>query len=365
MPELQWIGPEQIDGGDFSEIIDVRSPSEFAEDHVEGAVNLPVLDDAERAEVGTIYKQESSHRARRIGATLLARHAAEYLEGYLAEKPDDYSPLVYCWRGGMRSKGLATILAAVGWRTRLLTGGYKAFRNHLLESFEELLNRKPGFRFAILGGLTGSGKTRVLDRMSALGHQVVDLEGLANHRGSALGESTETMQPSQKRFENLIWQRLRTFDVERPVILESESSRIGKLQIPATLWKHMGKAPLIELEVPLTKRAEFLIDHYRHFVEDGELLCTKLDLLRHLHGAEQLDAWKDQIARGAWHEFVESILAVHYDPAYLRSRKKRDRVALATVSSDDISESGVEAAAREIAAAISSLNQAPAVPKPS
>jgi len=354
MPELETIKASELDGATFSEIIDVRSPSEFAEDHLPGAANLPVLDDAERAEIGTIYKQESPFLARRLGAAIIARHAAEYLEGILADRQRDYQPLIYCWRGGMRSHGLATILSAVGWRTRLLEGGYKAFRSHLIKAFAEHLTQNE-FKFAILGGLTGSGKTRILTKMQELGHQVIDLEGLAEHRGSALGESTSTVQPSQKRFENLLWQELRKLDPTRPIFLESESSRIGNLQIPAALWKHMGTTPSIEVLIPRELRAEYLQQHYDHFVRDPGLLREKLQKLRHLHGATQLQSWDDQISAGDWQGFTESILEVHYDPAYTRSREKLFRPQAATIESQDISDTGVESVACAVAEAADSI----------
>ncbi|MGI9240387.1 MAG: tRNA 2-selenouridine(34) synthase MnmH [Verrucomicrobiales bacterium] len=356
MPELEIISASDIDldGSNFSEVIDVRSQSEFAEDHLPGAINLPVLDDAERARIGTIYKQQSPFLARRIGAAIIARRAADYLEGFFAEKPRDYHPLLYCWRGGMRSNSLATILAAVGWRTRLLDGGYKAYRKHLIASFSSHLDSQ-SFRFVIVGGLTGSGKTRVLTKMADLGHQVIDLEGIAEHRGSALGESMTTDQPSQKRFENLLWESVRRLDSSRPIFLESESSRIGKLQIPAPLWKLMGVAPSIEILIPLELRAAYLLDHYEHFVQDPDLLREKLLKLRHLHGSEQLDDWERQIQAAEWRGFTESILELHYDPAYTRSRKKLFRPQAATIESHDISEAGVEVLARKVAESADSI----------
>jgi tRNA 2-selenouridine synthase len=354
VPELELITADQIDGAEFTEIIDVRSPSEFADDHLPGAINLPVLDDVERDRVGTIYKQESPFLARRIGAAIIARRAADYLEGPLAERPRDFHPLVYCWRGGLRSNSLATILAAVGWRTRLLEGGYKAYRKQLIETFAQYLSTQP-LKFVIVGGLTGAGKTCILQKMQALGHQIIDLEGLAEHRGSALGESIITQQPSQKRFENLLWQGLRQLDPARPIYLESESSRIGSIQIPAPFWKHMGTAPSIELQTPREQRAQFLLGDYEHFVSNPELLREKLQKLNHLHGHAQLEAWDAQISAGDWREFTESILEIHYDPAYTRSRQKLFRPQVATIKSSIISDAGVEAAAKAVAEAGNSI----------
>jgi len=317
----------------FSEIIDVRSPSEFAEDAVAGAVNLPVMDDAERARIGTVYKQESRFKGRREGAAMVASHAAEHLRGPLSEKDGGYYPLVYCWRGGMRSQSLATILAAVGWRVAVLKGGYQAYRAEIFRWFSEEL-RTRGFRFFVLAGLTGSAKTHVLHALAAAGEQVLDLEGRANHRGSLLGTEPDAPQPSQRRFEGYLWSDLRGFDPSRPVFVESESHRIGSLQVPPVLWALLKKAEVIELNVPLFARREFLLRTYPHFTADPELVLEKLAYLRGLHGAERIAEWGKLARGGEWKAFVDSLLAVHYDPAYRRSRLKIYGEAFANVEAE-------------------------------
>ena len=185
------------DLGEFSEIIDVRAPSEYAEDHLPGAVNLPVLNDNERIEVGKIYRT-NPFEARKLGAQLISSNAAKHLASHLADKSRDYTPLLYCWRGGMRSNSLAHILRSIGWRARVIDGGYKAFRKFVTEDLEEQLN-KPGLSLTVLSGQTGVAKTRLLHTLREQGAQIIDLEGLANHKGSALGSQGE--QPTQKAFE--------------------------------------------------------------------------------------------------------------------------------------------------------------------
>jgi len=217
------------------EIIDVRAPCEYAQDHVPGSVNLPVLDNDERSEIGTKYAA-NHFDAKRRGAALVARNIAGHLETHFTDKPGGYRPLVYCWRGGGRSNSMALVLAQVGWRVDLLEGGYKAYRAAVRSSLQTL----PGtFRFKMLAGLTGTGKTELLKELELRGAcQVLDLEGLANHRGSLLGAVPETKgvtssmdtQPSQKMFESYLVKALSALDPSKPVWLEAESSKIGQLQ---------------------------------------------------------------------------------------------------------------------------------------
>ncbi len=315
------VAPGEIDGR-WSEVIDVRSPGEFAEDHVPGAINLPVLTDAERARVGTIYVQESAFLARRYGAALISANISRMLSGHFVDKPPGYRPLVYCWRGGQRSGSLATILAAVGWPVVVLEGGYKAFRNHVRAELETLA--APGrLSLRVVGGLTGSGKTRVLRALADAGEQVLDLEGLANHRGSQLGrEFPEPDQPTQKAFETAVWSALSAFDPGRTVFLEAESNKVGKLHVPGTLWARMREARVAELLVPSAARADFLIGDYAHFVEDAPHFLATLEPLGKLVGADRLERWRSFAKSGEWHALVVDLLESHYDPSYRRSRDR-------------------------------------------
>src|SRR6185503_8955373 len=205
-------------------IIDTRSPAEFSEDHIPGAMSCPVLDNEERARVGTIYKQVSPFDAKKIGAALVARNIARHVEDSFKEKPKAWKPLVYCWRGGKRSGAMAHVLREVGWEARTLEGGYKAYRRYVVDSLAALPAR---FTFRVIHGVTGSGKSRMLRALQAAGAQVLDLEGLAAHRGSVLGGLPERAQPSQKWFESLLLKELQSLSASRPVFVEGESKKIG------------------------------------------------------------------------------------------------------------------------------------------
>lgn len=341
------IEPEEIKSVGFDEIIDVRSPSEFAEDHLPQAINLPVLTDAERVTVGTIFKS-SPFEARRLGAGLVSANIGRHLAEHLADKPKEYQPLVYCWRGGARSTSMSTVMHAIGWRVQLLKGGYRNFRRYVRAALQDHLSREPDIR--IIAGLTGSGKTLLLKKLLEAGEQVIDLEGLAKHRGSALGEEPSQSQPSQKRFESLLLQQFERFDFSRPIFVESESSRVGKRQVPAELWSLMRAAPVVEIKTPLKARAAFLVKAYDHFVNDDELLRTKMELVRRLKPKAVFERWEEQLRRGAHTDFVESMLEDHYDPAYLKSRQNTYGEPQLELRMDEVSEPALGDVAREIAA---------------
>lgn len=307
-----------LDLSEFDAIIDVRTPHEFAEDHLPGAINLPVLSDEQRVEVGTIYKA-TSFEGRRIGARHVSNSIAQHLDGYLADRPSKWNPLLYCWRGGMRSRSFATVLRSIGWRARVLEGGYKAWRRFVMDDLPVLITEQ-NLQFRIIAGLTGTGKTRLLHALRDLGAQILDLEGLANHRGSLLG--SQGAQPNQRRFESLLHAELRTIDPSRPIFVEAESNRIGSAYIPPTLWQRFSDSPVVELVLPLAERVKFLLEDYEHFPREPETLAVILDNLRQLRGHKQVDSWQAQIAAGAWPEFVTSILEDHYDLCYRRPGSK-------------------------------------------
>ncbi len=303
-----------LDLSSFGAIIDVRSPGEFQEDHLPGAINLPALSDAQRCEVGTRYKS-APFEARRIGAAMISRNVAGYLENELQDRPKDWAPLVYCWRGGMRSGSMAVILRSIGWRARVLEGGYKAWRGFVRDDLVRLANT-PALRLHILAGLTGSAKTRLLHAIEAGGAQILDLEGLANHRGSLLGGVGR--QPGQKHFETRLHERLAHLDLTRPVFAEAESNRIGSVHIPGPLWKRLGDATVHEVILPLEQRTAYLLEDYQHFPDDPQRIITLVDALRRLRGNELVDQWQALIKEGRWTEFVRSILENHYDLVYRR-----------------------------------------------
>ena len=301
---------------DYDSIIDVRSESEFALDHVPGAINCPVLNDTERAQVGTIYKQNSTFEAKKIGAALVAKNIALHLQHTMADKPRDWKPLIYCWRGGNRSGAMAHILAKIGWPAVQLDGGYREYRRSVLS----LLDSEPGtLSFRVICGTTGSGKSRLLASLANEGAQVLDLEQLAAHRGSVLGGLPGEPQPSQKMFESRIWQKLRSFTALRPVYVESESKKIGNLRVPEKLMDKVRASACVHLQTSIADRVALLIEDYPHLVADSTLLGSQLDHLVALHGHAKIGTWRDMAQTGEIPKLVEELLTQHYDPAYLRS----------------------------------------------
>lgn len=309
----------------FGEIIDARSPDEFAEDHVPGAINLPVLDNEERARIGTLHKQVSAFEAKRAGAALVSRNIARHLETALSDKPRNYRPLVYCWRGGNRSGAFATVLRAIGWHAAQLEGGYKAFRRHVIAQLETLPEQ---FDFRVVCGPTGVGKSRFLSALGECRAQVLDLENLAAHMGSVLGAYPDRPQPTQKLFETRIWHALRGFDPTKPVFLESESKKIGNLHTPENLLTRMRSAACVNLNADIPVRVALLKQEYAHFLEDAESLNRQLDCLVPLQGRERIESWKSLARSGKWDELVADLLVHHYDPAYGRSLGKNYARAL-------------------------------------
>jgi tRNA 2-selenouridine synthase len=332
----------------FDTVIDVRSEAEFAIDHLPGAVNCPVLSDAERSEIGTIYRQVSPFDARRAGAALVAANIARHLHRCFPDRPRAWSPLVYCWRGGERSASFAHVMARIGWRVHQLQGGYRAFRRGVVEALETLPQR---FHYRVLCGATGSGKSRLLVELDRAGAQVLDLEALAAHRGSVLGGLPGCCQPSQKGFETRLWWALSRLDAGRAVFVESESRRIGACQLPSALLEAMRRSDCVRLELSVQQRIGLLRDEYRHYERCPEQLCEQLDWLTTLHGQATVERWKGLATSGQWDALVACLLQEHYDPVYLRSIRANYRnagqareVVLASADSADF-----ERAARELA----------------
>jgi tRNA 2-selenouridine synthase len=347
--------PERVDlplsFAEFSEIIDVRSPAEFEKDHIPGAINLPVLSDEERHEVGLLNAQ-SPYKSRRLGATLITKNIHLHLSERLAHLPSSFAPLIYCWRGNLRSNSMALIFRAIGWRARVLNGGYKAWRKFLISDLEPLISfPKPDL--IVLGGLTGCGKTRLLHELQRQGAQILDLEGLANHRGSILGKAPGSPQPSQKCFESKLWEAFHNFDPDRPVFTEAESNRIGRLQCPPPLWKRLGEGRVVLLELPIHERGKLLAEDYEHFIAHPDSLKETLNGLRRLRGNEQVDSWHRQIEESRWRDFLESILVDHYDLCYRRPgapdsvyAEPEETLSLPSKSGDDFQKAAADLIAK-------------------
>jgi tRNA 2-selenouridine synthase len=301
---------------EFSTVIDVRSESEFALDHLPGAVNWPVLSDVQRHQVGTEYKQDSPFNAKKRGAAMVARNIAQHIEQHVMAQPKDWAPLLYCWRGGQRSGALALVLAQIGFRVHVVQGGYQAGRRAVVEALAVLPER---FQYRVVCGTTGSGKSRLLQRLHAQGAQVLDLEALAEHRGSVLGLVPGHTQPGQKMFESRVWNALARFDPEQSVFVESESKKVGNLQVPLALMTRMRQSPCIALELPLSARVQLLMEDYDFFVQDTEAFCTRLDALRVRQGHEVVNHWQATARAQHTAEVVQDLLTMHYDPIYLQS----------------------------------------------
>lgn len=337
------------DLGTFTTLIDVRSPAEFALDHIPGALNCPVLDDDERRIVGTTYVQVSAFEARKIGGAMVARNIARHLDSQFQNKPKEWRPLVYCWRGGMRSGSFVNWLRLVGWDAQQLKGGYKAWRAHVIEQIALLA---PRLRLRVLCGPTGSAKTRVLHELAAQGEQVLDLEDLAAHRGSVLGDVPGRPQPSQKGFETQLMQRLSQFDLTRQVWVEAESRRIGRIALPDPLLTQLREAPVTEIVGSHAARLAYLLQDYAWLGDDPQKLADKLGTLRELHPKDVLSQWQSWALARNLPQLFDALMTRHYDPLYARSQGRQlARLAQAQrVTCVDLTDAGIAALARRIAA---------------
>lgn len=331
----------------FDAIVDARSESEFAEDHLPGALNWPVLNDAERASVGTEYKQVSAFEARKRGAALAAASIARHVQQHVQPLPRGWQPLVYCWRGGQRSGSLALVLSEIGFAVTVLEGGYRAFRRAVLTDLE---TRPQRLGFHVLAGRTGSAKSRLLQALATQGAQVLDLEALACHRGSVLGLTPGQRQPSQRAFETALWQALAAMDPARPVFAEGESRTIGRLRVPEALLQALRAARLWRIDMPMDARVDFLLDDYAHFVADAEAFCARLDALRELRGAATIERWQALARAQDSATTVRELLEQHYDPVYLKSMRTHfagfDEAAALELA--DAAPATLEAAARRL-----------------
>ena len=332
---------------DFSSIIDARSQAEYAEDHLPGALNWPSLDDEERKLIGTIYTQVNPFEAKKRGAALAAANIARHIEANVISEPRTWQPLIYCWRGGNRSGSLAMVLGQIGFKVSVIEGGYKAFRAAMLGVLPELASR---FDYRVICGPTGSGKTRLLHALAQAGAQVLDLEGLASHRSSVLGTIPGQPQPTQKRFDTLVWDALRGFDPARPVFVESESKKVGNLAVPDALIERMRASPCLRLELADDERVALLLEDYDYFVQDQAAFCERLDALTQLRGRATVQDWQRQVADGKIENVVRELLVKHYDPGYASSIE-RNFAAYAeakTIAPADRSAAAMAELAREI-----------------
>ncbi len=300
----------------FDAIIDARTEDEHALDHVPGAINWPTLNNQERIDIGTMYKQVNAFEAKKRGAALAARNISAHIERHVIDLPRDWKPLVYCWRGGNRSGALATILGAIGFQVTLIEGGYKAWRAELVKDLNTLPS---GLNYRVVCGPTGSGKTRLLQALSAQGAQVLDLEALACHRSSVLGHIPGQPQPSQKRFDSLIWAQLRAMDPAQVVYVECESKKVGNLRVPDALIDAMRASPCIDVQLPNEARVALLMEDYAYFVKDSAHFVERLQALNDIRGKAVIERWSEWVRDGQTPAVVKELLRDHYDPVYRQS----------------------------------------------
>lgn len=332
----------------FDAIVDARSPAEFAIDHIPGAINCPVLDDEERHIVGTLYKQQGAFEARRVGGAMVAANLARHLRGVLADKPAHWKPLVYCWRGGLRSGSMVAWLRLVGWDAQQLPSGYKSWRRHVIDLIARVAPQLP---MVVIVGATGSAKTRVLQALAERGEQVLDLEALACHKGSLLGALPGRPQPSQTAFETAIADALERMDLSRPLYVEGESRRIGALNVPEPLVLRMRDSPCAEIAATPEARLDYLLRDYAYLGERPDWLAGQLAMLKDLHGKDTIAQWQAWAHAGELAPLFGALMAKHYDPAYARSQRAHFRCwdARRPLPVDALTDEGIAAAAATLA----------------
>ncbi|MCW5658793.1 MAG: tRNA 2-selenouridine(34) synthase MnmH [Burkholderiaceae bacterium] len=315
------VHPHQLEVQEWSSyalVIDARSPREYEDDHVPGAVNLPVVDNDEYAEVGTTHRTDQ-HAAYLIGVEYSLRNIAAQIKPLISRYTPKDRFLVYCFRGGKRSRLWADNLRTIGFEVDVLPGGWKNYRRWVRAGLERLPR---AFSFRVLCGPTGCGKTRVLQELSRQGHQVLDLEALACHRGSLLGDLPGRPQPTQKLFDSVLLDALRHFDTERPIWVEAESKKIGEIQLPEALYDAMHGAPVVSISTPMAERVRLWREDYPHFAADPIAMVGKLEPLKPLVGAETLTRWRSLAAAARVDELFEDVMTRHYDPCYARSTRR-------------------------------------------
>jgi tRNA 2-selenouridine synthase len=333
--------------GEFDDIIDVRSPAEYADDHVPGAINCPVLFNEERAKIGTLYVQVSPFEARKLGAVLVARNIARSLEERFLDKPKHWRPLVYCWRGGQRSGAFSHVLREIGWDAHRLGGGYKSWRHEVLDG---LARRPQEFQFVVLAGPTGTAKSRILESLSEMGAQVLHLEALAEHKGSVLGSLPERPQPSQRMFESRLHGALVALDSDKPVYVEAESRRIGSVHMPNALLAAIRSARCLRVDASLEARIEFLMRDYDYYLGNPRWLSECMTRLHGLQSNETLAHWFALVEGGQYRRLVEELLERHYDPLYRRSQHENFAASptAAALTTTDLSPAGIRVLAERI-----------------
>jgi len=301
----------------YTKIVDVRSENEFADDHIPSSINLPVLNNKERIIIGTQYK-ENSFEARKQGAALINNNISKIIKKDLFDKKDKV--LIYCWRGGLRSLSLYLVLKQIGFDVEILEDGYKSYRRHVVQFFEDEIEQ---FKFNQIKGVTGVGKTLFLKNLEK-STQVLDLEGIANHKGSILGDIPKFKQPNQKMFETKLFEKLESLNRKKKIWVEAESIKIGKLNIPSRLWKKMDEGISIKLKSTVDERVKFILKDYKYFTKEPELMSNAMLVLKKIIKKDDYRVIEENLKNGDYMSFVKSLINHHYDKAYKKTRSEMD-----------------------------------------
>ena len=297
----------------YDEIIDVRSPKEFKEDHIPYSINLPVLSNAERKMIGIIYKKESPFKAKKIGASLISKNISLIIKSRLYEKPGSWKPLIYCWRGGKRSKSLGIVLSEIGWQIKILNGGYRTYRKKVTKKIDTLVKK---YKFIVISGQTGSAKSELLRKLGKLKLNIIDLEDLASHKGSLLGKIYNRKQPSQKMFESLLYQNIIRLDKSKNIFIENESSKIGNIHLPQSILKKIKTSRKINIISPLKSRVDFLIKDYKNFINKKDSFKELFDYAELKKGKNFVKKWRLLYKEENWPELALQLIENYYDPLY-------------------------------------------------
>lgn len=301
-------------------LVDARSPAEFAEGSVPGAINVPLFDDAERAEVGTIYKQQGKTVARKLGVKLVGPKIPALIDAVETALEGRRPPVVvFCWRGGLRSHSLTTFLNLAGIPARQLQGGHKAFRRRVVD----FLAQGAWGRLLVMRGLTGVGKTRLLLQLAEEGYPVLDLEGLANHRGSAFGALGLPPQPTQKRFEALLWDHLRKIPLDGYALAEGESKHIGKLVLPPRVYEALQRETTLWLNASLEHRVQVTLQDYPALDTLKAAFIPPIRALRPRLGTAAVERLLGLLEAGCWEDLVRELMVLYYDPLYNHTKSER------------------------------------------
>ncbi|MGI6712828.1 MAG: tRNA 2-selenouridine(34) synthase MnmH [Bacillota bacterium] len=291
--------------------IDLRSENEFQEDHIPNAINIPLFNNEERANVGTVYKNQGSKAARKLGLKIVTPKLPKIVQ-LIDDIANNSSIVLYCWRGGLRSQSLAVILDLMDIKGYRLIGGYKKFRNWIYAYFQQ---EKLGFEAIILHGLTGTGKTEIIKQLEKSQIGVIDLEGLANNRGSVFGSLGLSDQPTQKMFESLLWHKLEQNKDQRFIVVECESKRIGKLILPSLFYQTMKEGKHILVYDTLPNRVKRIISEYDPSTYKNQVLEALIKLKDRL-GKDKINYLKNLVIEGKYQWVVEDLLICYYDPLY-------------------------------------------------